>query len=296
MILASNRRRRGLLLAALAATVSAGLATPGPASAQSKLRFLTGPFRDSQALTEREWAPLAAYIASRLGNDVELVIAPDWPSVGRMLADGKADIAWMGGAFRFVQAIAPGAGEPIATVKFNGSASYHAIVIGKPSLEVADWPRSAAGLSISFTHDASTTGWLVPYAALVASGIDPRTFFRYTEGAQHAENVQKVARGEVDLATDNDNNWNAMLARGAVPRDATKVFWRSGPIPQDPIVVRPGLPAATVERLRAAFVSITDEVGASIPLPRGYTGFVAATPDTYRAIREAAVLTERATR
>lgn len=284
-----DRGRRAF--AALLVAVAAGAAAP--VHAAEKLRFITGPFRGTEAETRRLWGPLFDYLAAQLGVEGELTIAGDWPAVGRAMVEGRQDVAWMGGAWRYVLARSEGAGPAIATVAFNGSPTYRAIVVQRPGLDVKDFPRDARGLSLSFTHDASSTGWLVPYAWLVGRGIDPRTYFRYSATAEHPQNETLVAQGRVDLATDHDNNRNAMIARGAVRPEDVRIVWTSEPVPQDPIAVRDGLDPALVRRLQDVLAGIDAEGARRIPMPPGYTGFVTASDASYAAMREAGIATGR---
>lgn len=282
-----RRRAFAALLVAVAAT------SAGPAAAAEKIRFITGPFRATEAETRRLWGPLFDYLARELGVEGELTIARDWPEVGRAMVEGRQDVAWMGGAWRYVLARSEGAGPAIATVAFNGAPTYRSIVVARPGLELKDYPADAKGLSLSFTHDASSTGWLVPYAWLVGQGIDPKTWFRYSATAEHPQNETLVAEGKVDLATDNDNNRNAMIARGALKPEDARVVWTSDPVPQDPIAVRNGLDPALTQRLQAVLAGIDAGRAKSIPMPPGYTGFVAASDASYAAMRDAGMATGR---
>jgi hypothetical protein len=78
----------------------------------------------------------------------------------------------------------------------------------------------------------STSGWLVPtYYAKEVWKIDPKTFWKYSEGATHAANEVAVSAGQVDMATDFDRNRNAMIAGGNVKADSNKIIWTSDPLP-----------------------------------------------------------------
>lgn len=284
-------RRRTLLLQGAAATAAlVGCATP---ASRIPLRFVTGPFRPTEAETRALWGPLAMHVGNQVGRDVEFLVRPEWPQVGETMLRQEADVAWMGGAWRYALARSQGMGPAIATVRFAGQPSYRALVIARRGLETTGFPESASGRSMSFTHDTSTTGWLVPYAWLVRRGIDPRSHFRYSAAAQHTENELKVASGEVDFATDHDNNRNAMISRGQVSADAVPVVWTSDPVPQDPIAVRAGLDPTLTARLQDIFSAIDMAQGQAIPMPPGYNGFVRASDADYVGVMRAGELTGR---
>jgi phosphonate transport system substrate-binding protein len=257
------------------------------------LRFATGPFRATAAQTHAEWEPLARHLGQRLGMDATLTVCDDWHALGEAMERDAYDVAWMGGGLRYVQARARGAGPAIATVTVAGSPMCHAVVIAGRHVAVHDFPRDARGMSLSFTHTQSTTGWLMVYAALVAQGIEPESYFRYSAGNQHADNVWAVARGNCDLATDSERNRQSMVERGAVENADVRVVWRSEPLPQDPIVVSHRMEPPLAIRLQEALVAIDSSASRASPMPPGYTGFVAASDETYEAIRGAVDLVNR---
>ncbi len=278
---------------AIAALGLAAFMAAGAASAADKLRFVTGPFRATEAETRAAWGPLFKYLGEQLGVESELTILDNWNKVNAAMAKDEYDAAWMGGAGRYVVVRAQGGGPAIATVKVAGSPIYHALFLAKPGLEVKDFPRGAKDMSLSFTHENSTTGWLVQYAWLVSQGIDPKTYFKYTATNQHADNITGLAKGSFDLATDSDANRNAMIARGAAKESESRIIWTSPDVPQDPISVRNGLDPALTKRLLDALVAIDDAKAKSIPMPPNYTGFVPTNDAAYKSVYDASVLVGR---
>lgn len=271
----------GLLLLTLA-LVSLG-AIPG--SAAEPLRFAVGPFQPTSGDTRRAYEPFFRHVAEALGRDFELTVTNDWAGIAIALANSQVDVAWMG-PWGYVLARNEGGAQAIATVKYDRKPTYHAIILARPGLGIERWPQDARGLSISFADVGSTSGWLVPTYWLKTQGIDPRTFFRYRDGASHAANVIAVANGQTDLATDYDRNLDAMVASGAVDRDAVNVVWTSDPLPNDPLVVRDGLDPGLVRRLQEAVVSITEDQAEAI-MPPHYTGWVPASHESYQVIEDA---------
>ncbi len=141
---------------------------------------------------------------------------------------------------------------------------------------------------MSFAEVASTSGWLIPTHFLAQRGIDPKTYFQYSEGAAHPANEVAVATGRVELATDYDRNRNAMIESGALDEGATKVVWQSKPLPNDAIAVRPGFDPELARRIQEILDAMPADQAQSL-LPEHYTGFTPATDDSYRSIRDAAV-------
>ena len=279
----------GLALAACAPTeekVVAGGAETTP-KVPKTLRFGVGPLLSTPTDTKAAYEPFFAWLAGKLGTGHELTAVDSWGGISVALGTDQLDLAWMG-PFGYVLANERSKAEAIATVKYDEKPIYHAIVVGKPSLEVNTWPDDAKGKSISFAEVSSTSGWLVPTFWFKERGLDPKSYFTYTEGASHPANELAVATGQVDFATDYDRNRTAMIESGKLKDTDTKVVWTSDPLPNDAIGVRKGFDSALSKRIQELLLGITPEEALTI-MPKHYTGFVGATNDSYVNIRNAAL-------
>jgi len=294
----SARRHHSRLLSGLTAVALLAVAACGGSSSSDAdgdaasgerpvLRFAVGPFLPSPTDTRAAYEPFFQAIADEVGADFELEVASDYAGLGVSLASGKTDLAWMG-PFGYVLAADKGGAEAIATVEYDGKPVYHSIVVGPPDSPVKDFPTDAKGLRMSFAESASTSGWLIPTYLLKQQGIDPTTYFDYSEGAAHPAQETAVATGQVDLATDFDRNRTALIEAGTIKEGDTKIVWESPELPNDAIAVRKGLPADLVAGLKAAVLAVEHDGAENGLLPKHYTGFVEATDDTYELIFEAA--------
>jgi len=218
--------------------------------------------------------------------EYELTATTDWAGISVAMRNDQIDLAWMG-PFGYVLANTEAEAKAIATAKYDEKPIYHAIVVSRPDLEIKRWPEDGKGKSISFTDTGSTSGWLIPTNWFRERGIDPKTYFEYSEGATHAANQVAVANGRVDLATDFDRNRNALIEAGTIKPEQSKIVWESEPLPNDAIAVRRGFDPKLEARIKEAILKLTPEEAAKI-LPNHYTGFVPATPETYTPIRDAA--------
>ncbi|WP_206934306.1 phosphate/phosphite/phosphonate ABC transporter substrate-binding protein [Roseococcus thiosulfatophilus] len=263
------------------AALGAFLATPALARTATPLRFAVGPFQPTAGDTRRAFEPFFAHLAQRLGRPYALTVTTDWAGIAVAMGSGQVDAAWMG-PWGYVLAHARAGAEALATVLYEGRPTYHAIIIAREGVNIARFPEDARGMSISFADAGSTSGWLIPHHWFQTQGVDPRTYFRYRDGASHAANVISVASGQVDLATDFDRNLNAMIASGRVRPEQVRVVWRSEPLPNDALAARRDLDGATRDALREAAIAATAEV-----LPPRYTGWVEATTETYAPIEAA---------
>lgn len=256
------------------------------AQAQSPpLRFAVGPFQPTAGDTRRAYEPFFAYLAEVLGRPFELMVTTDWAGIAVALANDQVDCAWMG-PWGYVLAKGRAAAEALATVEYQGKPTYQAIILARPELPIVNFPDDARGMSISFADAGSTSGWLIPHYWFQTQGIDPRTYFKYRDGASHAANDIAVASGQVDLATDYDRNLAAMIAAGRLRADQLRIVWRSSPLPNDALAVRRGLEPPVKAALLKAALGIDASVAARV-MPANYTGWVTSTPDTYAGIEAA---------
>ena len=278
--------RRTLLAAGLAA--AGALALPAFAQTKRKLRFGVGPLLPTAEDTKKAYTPFFAHLAKELGVDFELFATTDWAGMAVAMGSGQLDLAWMG-PWGYIIANNNTGCTALATVKYDEKPFYHAIVIGKPELKVTKFPDDTRGLTMSFADIGSTSGWLIPtwYAKEVWK-IEPKAFWKYTEGATHAANEMAVQAGQADMATDFDRNRNAMIESGRVKAGANKILWTSAPLPNDAIVVPKGTPQALIDQLQKIVTAITVEQARTL-LPAHYTGFVKADHASYASIEKAGI-------
>ncbi|MGF1651304.1 MAG: phosphate/phosphite/phosphonate ABC transporter substrate-binding protein [Hyphomicrobiaceae bacterium] len=269
-----------MLLTALLGGVSA-------AQAQEKLRFAVGPFQPTASDTKKAYEPFFKHLADTLGREHELAVTTDWAGIAIALANKQADIAWMG-PWGYVLANSEGGAQAIATVKYNGSPTYHSIIVARPDTRIDKWPDDAKGLRMAFADAGSTSGWLIPTHWFKTQNIDPRVYFQYRDGASHAAQVLSVVNEQMDLATDFDRNLNGLIDRGAIKADQIRVVWKSDPLPNDPLVVRAGFDPAMTKKVQDAVLAITQEQALTL-MPKNYTGWVVATHASYKLIEDAGI-------
>lgn len=287
----SNRRRFiagsvGLGVASLGAFALQG--GPAIAQARKKLRFGVGPLLPNADDTKKAYTPVFAHLAKELGVDFDLAVTTDWAGMAVAMGSGQLDVAWMG-PWGYVIANAATNCQAVATVKYDDKPVYHAIIIGRPDLQVVKFPDDTRGKSISFADVGSTSGWLVPtFYAKEVWKIDPKTFWKYSEGATHPANEVAVSAGQVDLATDFDRNRNAMIASGRIKEGANKIVWTSDPLPNDAIALPASAPKELGVQVQKILTAITVEQAKTL-LPPRYTGFVPATHASYDMIEKAGI-------
>lgn len=279
---------RRTLIRSGAGLAAATLFTPAIAQGRRKLRFGVGPLLPSADDTKKAFTPIFAHLANELGADFELAATTDWAGMAVAMGSGQLDAAWMGPWGYIIANNATGC-QAVATVKYDHKPTYLGIIIGRPDLKVSKFPDDTKGMSISFADVGSTSGWLIPtYCAKEVWKIDPKTFWKYSEGATHGANELSVSTGQVDLATDFDRNRNAMIAGGRIRPESNKVVWTSDPLPNDAIAVPANAANGLGVEVQKILTAITVEQAKAL-LPDRYTGFVASTHAFYDVIEKAGI-------
>jgi phosphonate transport system substrate-binding protein len=285
-----NLTRRKLLLGSAATAGALGLVVGTGfhfVKAQTqKLRFGVGPLLPTTQDTIKAYTPVFAHLAKELGVEFDLASTTDWAGMAVAMGSGQLDLAWMG-PWGYIIANNSTDCEAIATVKYDGKPVYYAIIIAQPDIQVSKFPDDTKGHSISFADVGSTSGWLIPtYYAKEVWKIDPKTFWKYNEGATHPANEIAVSAGQVDMATDYDRNRNAMIESGKVKADASKIIWTSAALPNDAIVVPKGTSKELIAHARKILTAITPAEAKTL-LPPHYTGFIVSTHQYYAPIEKA---------
>src|SRR5262249_50653643 len=255
---------------------SAGFCAPSafcrpPLSQAKKMPFCCGALFPRPDDNKRGHAPAFAPLSKEMSAGFDLVGTTALCSMAVAMGSGQLDVAWMG-PWGYVIANSATNCQAVATVKYDDKPIYYAIIIARPDLQVSRFPDDTKGKSISFADLGSTSGWLIPtYYAKEVWKIDPKTFWRYSEGATHAANEVAVSAGQVDMATDFDRNRNAMIAGGNVKADSNKIIWTSDPLPNDAIALPADTPSDRSMQVQKILTAITGEQAKSL-LPPRYTG------------------------
>ncbi|MBM0745718.1 phosphate/phosphite/phosphonate ABC transporter substrate-binding protein (plasmid) [Phormidium sp. CLA17] len=228
-----------------------------PPSEQPVLRISVLPTQN-KAEQEQMIAPLDAHLEKVLGQRVEFLIAASYKDNVDMLVDGRANAAYTG-AVSYFEALERGAKvEPLAAPidQFTNRPWYRACIIvaaSSPIQTLAD----LRGKRVAFVSPSSTSGYLMPLAALKQLGIDPdRDFAAVIFGGTHAQTEALLEDGKVDAIATNIPSYNKRQSLGQLTPGNSRVLWESAPVPHSPFLVASNLPPALIEKLKEAFLTV----------------------------------------
>ena len=251
------------LLALLAATTT--LATPTLAQdaiTQFNIGILGGEnAQDRLASTEC----LRVKTEELLGVPVKLFTPADYDGVIQGLLGGTLDYAWLGAsAYAKIYLTNPDAVD-VALTKQNvdGSTGYYSIGFARADSGITSL-EDAKGKVFAFADPNSTSGFLVPAAELTAKYGKLEDYFAEVKmSGGHEQTIVGVANGDFAAGVswaDGLGNWEDGYNSGAFRKaaDAGLVdmsnlveIWRSGLIPEGPMVLRRGLPQDVKDKMTA---------------------------------------------
>jgi len=193
------------------------------------------------------------YYKKHTGMSVKTFIATDYTALIEALRSGRIDFAFLP-PFSFVKAeeIA-GAKVMMKSVRKGRAHFYSAIIVrsDKGFNKITD----LKGKNIAWTEPASSSGFIVPKAALITKAkIDPDKFFgKQTFAGSHDALVLSVLNGRVDAGATfvnddkgEDGAWHQFL-KTEEDRKKIKAIFISDPIPGDTMATTHKFAAANKE-------------------------------------------------
>ena len=206
------------------------------------------------------------YLEKKLDMKVEVLKSSDYTSVVEALLTKKVHLAYIS-PFSYVLATQKQKLEPLVAPGMNGKpVNYRSIIFTNPGTGVKsmdDVKARAKSLTLCFGDPASTSGHLVPRAYLKSIGLDPKTAFKETMFAgSHMASVMAVKGGKVDVGCSFEYNYEKMIRQKMINPEDLIILWKSDPIVEGPIVMRPDINTQFTERVREAYLNMPTEAPA----------------------------------
>ena len=291
-MLAQFTRFRTLSVVAILSSMVAAPATAADWRVKYKVLKIGSVTVENQAATLTRYKPFADYMEKKLGVKVEVFTASDYAGIVQALSAGQIHLARLGGASYATGYIdSEGEIEPLVmNVEPNGGKGYHSVLIVRsdsPYKSIAD----LKGKSLAWADANSTSGYLVPNAALRDAGIDPQKHFSRTVfSGGHEQSVLGVLKGNFDSAFTwtspghQAGQFRIMMDRGMLKLDDVRIVWESPLIANPPWAVSKKIPADMRKDLLDMFVNLAkDNMAMAEAAAQGKTsGFEPVTHETYK--------------
>lgn len=278
------RRRLGRLLR-IALPALGLLARILPAAAEDQpVRVGMIPDAGATQVSIEEKAPLRDYLTKAMNRRVELIIPTNYNATVEALGNGSLDFAYLGG-LTYIKARERYGVVPL--VQRDSDREFHSLFITAASSSIRTL-ADLKGKSFAFGDINSTSGHLMPFAALKQSGVLPGTDFTFRYTGSHPATAKAVEAGTADAGAVDETVYQAMLADGHLDRTKVRVFHTTPPFVDYVWVARDGLGADQRELFAQAFLTLGEGRDAKIlSILRG-TKFVRASDDEYDELRQIA--------
>lgn len=238
-------RRRLIALSALALSSGLLLAACGekPAPEGEPLNFSILSAESEQSMSPL-WQPLIDDLSKAAGRPVKAFYGTNYTSLVEAMRFNQVQLGWFS-AYPALEATRRANGQVIGRiVDADGRDSYQSVLIVRKGsgITLDDVMKCGKRYTFGIGDAKSTTGALAPMAYLFTPrGIDPTACFKTVRTASHEANVFGVARGVLDVATNNTVGLLFAGRRDPALREGLEIIWQSPPLPESSIVVRQDL-------------------------------------------------------
>ena len=188
--------------------------------------------------------------------ELELVLAKDYGSCVRMLANGEVDLAWLGtGAYVKNRAQVPM--TPFVRPIWEGRSSYRGIIFTVDDAGISSL-ADLRGKKLAFVDQESASGYYYPALLLGREGFDlDKDFAAVDFLGSHDAVLMGVLLGEYDAGAVFERAYATLADRSR--RVRPRILAQTEPIPGEPIVAGPNISPALLGELQRAFLSIPPE-------------------------------------
>lgn len=226
---------------------------------------------------------LKKYLEARLGKKIRLIVTTDYSSMIEAMRFGRLELAYFG-ALSYVLTKSKSDIEAFAAIKKNGKTTYNAVVItnlksGINSIE------DIKGKNVAYGDIASTSSHLIPRAELLDRGLEIKIDYRAHYLGSHDAVAVAVQNGRAQAGGLSKPIFESLVDRGMISLDKVKVLLVSKPYPNYPWSMRSNLKPELKEKIKAAFLELTNK---DVLSKFKADGFGAVTDADYDIVRNTA--------
>ena len=255
---------------------------------------------DSASAQRERWEPFFKDMEKATGLTVKSFYAPDYAGVIEAMRFNKVQVAWYGNKAA-MEAVDRANGEVFAQVGYaDGTWGYHALLIthkDSPYKNVDDVIKNGKNINFGIGDPNSTSGFLVPtYYIFAQRNIEPRNTFKTVRNASHGANIQAVLAKQLDVATNNTEDYGRLEATKPELASQIRVIWKSPLIPSDPFVWRKDLDQESKDKIRKFVLEYAKNNPAEKEVLKNiynYAGFRASTDAQLNPIRQLELFKDR---
>ncbi|MDN5280041.1 MAG: phosphonate transport system substrate-binding protein [Clostridiales bacterium] len=250
------------------------------------------PFTNSSGMVQKH-NKLLEYLTEKLGvKQVRLQTAPDYSGILNLLVKGEIDIAWLASNISVEARNNPEVQLLVKPIRFETD-SYRGIIIARQDSGI----RSLKDLKekkFAWVEKESASGYIFPKALLLEADIDPeKDFAEATFLGKHDAVVLNVLLGKYDAGACYDDARNTLRDKSKI--DELTILATTQDISNEPIVCRKSLPPDLIEKIKQAFLDLSNKTPEGKEVLKDLTdvqGFVPANFNDYDYIEKVQNLLE----
>jgi phosphonate transport system substrate-binding protein len=258
-MVAAMIRRLAPLFALL---VLAACSQPEPKPEAAKTLTFSIVSTEATQTQMQEWGPFLKDMQAATGLTVKPFFGSNYSALIEAMRFKQTDLGWFTNQSG-LEAVRRAGGEVFArTTHPNGHDGYQGVIIVKKGsgLTLEKLLKCDHTLAFGMGDAKSTSGTLAPNTYLFGPrGIDPAKCFQTVRSASAEANLFAVGTGTLPAATDNTRSMDRLAVLDTPEAKkvmaSLQVIWTSPTIPEDPMIWRADLGAATKKKLSDFFFS-----------------------------------------
>jgi phosphonate transport system substrate-binding protein len=200
---------------------------------------------------------LKNYLEAQLGKKIELVVTTDYSSMIEAMRHGRIDLAYFG-PLSYVLARSKSDIEAFAAMKKKGSTTYQGVIIANTSAGINSL-ADIAGKDMAFGDTASTSSHLIPKSMLKEKGLEAKRDYREHFLGAHDAVAISVQNGKAQAGGLSKPIFESLVQRNIIDPAKVKVIAESRQYPEYPWSMRSDLSPALKDKIRSAFINLTDK-------------------------------------
>lgn len=251
------------------------------------LRIGACPF-ESVEKTQDQFQPFINYLERKTGYRVELIVAPDYRTIGEKMIQKQIDIARFGPFSYVVARKASGVTAFAGNTSSGKENRYYSLIITHPETGITKLDQ-LRGRHMTFIDPESTSGYLIPKAMLLQNGLNPdQDLGELSFAGHHDAAILAVKKRTVDAAAVSSVILQNMRNKGLVGDKDYRIIQTSDPIPSSGAVwaYRDGLQEDFRQKVITAFFDSNQEEGLWGVFSKDMTTFSPINDHDFEIIRQ----------
>lgn len=250
-------------------------------SAPPPLILAVHPYLSSAEIQQR-FSPLAEYLGSRLGRQVQVRVGGDYEQHIEAIGLNSVDIAFMGPASYVKLTARYGVKPLLARIEIKGKpilSGYIVTSVNSTLRHLAD----LRGKRLAFVDPYSTMGTVVPRYVMQQAGVGLKQLGSYQHLGGHKDVALGVLSGDFDAGAVKSEVYDEFAPRGL------RVLVKLPDVSEHLFITRADLPASQVAALRQALLQLKNAPNGEAILRamnKDMTGMAPVADSDYNSLRK----------